>query len=90
MKDVPIWAFHGDQDKVCPYDRNLELFNELKELGGNMKLTTFKGDGHGIAGKMIPGADNGSTLMSGRTLRSRTRFLKMAVRAALAWQSGSV
>ena len=76
MKDVPIWAFHGDQDKVCPYDRNLELFNELKELGGNMKLTTFKGDGHGIAGKMIPGADNGSTLMSGERCDPEPDFLK--------------
>ena len=76
MKDVPIWAFHGDQDKVCPYDRNLELFHELKERGGNMKLTTFKGDGHGIAGKMIPGADNGSTLMSGERCDPEPGFLK--------------
>ena len=76
MKDVPIWAFHGDQDKVCPYDRNLKLFNELKELGGNMKLTTFKGDGHGIAGKMIPGADNGNTLMTGERCDPEPDFLK--------------
>ncbi|MDB4358295.1 prolyl oligopeptidase family serine peptidase [bacterium] len=76
MKDVPIWAFHGDQDKVCPYDRNLKLFNELKELGGNMKLTTFKGDGHGIAGKMIPGADNGNTLMTGERCDPEPDLLK--------------
>ena len=76
MKDVPIWAFHGDQDKVCPYDRNLKLFNELKELGGNMKLTTFKGDGHGIAEKMIPGADNGNTLMTGERCDPEPDFLK--------------
>ena len=76
MKDVPIWAFHGDQDKVCPYDRNLELFHELKEMGGNMKLTTFEGDGHGIAGKMIPGANNGSTRMSGERCNPESDFLK--------------
>ena len=76
MKDVPIWAFHGDQDKVCPYNRNLKLFNQLKELGGNMKLTTFKGDGHGIAGKMILGADNGNTLMTGERCDPEPDFLK--------------
>ena len=76
MKDVPIWAFHGDQDKVCPYDRNLDLFQNLKELGGNIKLTTFKGDEHGIAGKIIPGAENGSTRMSGERCDPEPDFLK--------------
>lgn len=76
MKDIPIWAFHGDQDDVCPYDRNVDLFNALKELGGNMKLTTFQGDGHGIAGKLIPGADNGSTLLSGERCDPEPNFLE--------------
>lgn len=76
MTDIPIWAFHGDQDKVCPYERNPELLNTLKELGGNMKLTTFAGDGHGIAGKIIPGADNGSTLLSGDRCDPEPDFLK--------------
>jgi len=22
IKDIPIWAFHGDQDKVCPIERD--------------------------------------------------------------------
>ncbi len=64
IKNVPTWAFHGDQDPTCPYDRNLNLFNEIKQLGGNMKLTTFKGDRHNIPGKIIPGADNGTTQFS--------------------------
>ncbi|MCZ6672310.1 MAG: dienelactone hydrolase family protein [Verrucomicrobia bacterium] len=76
MKDIPIWAFHGDQDKVCPYDRDLELLDEMKKLGGNMKLTTFAGDGHGIAGKIIPGAENGSTLLSGDRCDPEPDFMK--------------
>ena len=64
IKDVPTWAFHGDADTVCPYGPQEKLFNEMKALGGNMKLTTFAGDGHGTSGKFIPGADNGTTQLS--------------------------
>ncbi len=64
IKDVPIWSFHGDNDKVCPYARDQKLFAEMQKLGGNMKLTTWAGDGHGVADKMITGSDNGSTQLS--------------------------
>jgi len=42
IKDVPIWAFHGDKDKVCPIERDQKLFAEMEELGGNMKYTELK------------------------------------------------
>lgn len=76
FKDVPTWAFHGDLDHVCPYDRNLKLLQEMKQLGGNMKLTTFVGDKHNIAGKIIPGADNGTTLLSSDRCDPEPDFLK--------------
>ncbi len=64
IKDIPIWAFHGDADTVCPYEREQKLFAQMERLGGNMKLTTWAGDGHGVAAKMIAGGDNGSTRCS--------------------------
>ncbi len=64
IKDIPIWSFHGDKDNVCPIEPDRKLFAEMQELGGNMKLTTWSGDGHGVAEKMIPGADNGTTQLS--------------------------
>ncbi len=64
IKDVPIWSFHGDKDKVCPFERDQKLFAEMKKLGGNMKLTTWGGDRHAISGKMIVGGDNGTTEFS--------------------------
>jgi predicted peptidase len=76
IKNVPIWAFHGDDDKVCPIERDQKLFVELKELGGNMKLTTWKGDGHGVAEKMISGTDNGTTQLSSNRCDPETVFLK--------------
>ena len=64
IKDIPIWAFHGDKDKVCPYERAERLFGEMARLGGNFKLTTWEGDGHGVAAKMITGSSNGVTRCS--------------------------
>jgi len=76
IKDVPIWAFHGDRDKVCPIERDQKLFAEMEELGGNMKFTTWAGDGHGVAEKMITGGDNGSTQLSSDRCDPEPEFLE--------------
>ena len=76
IKDIPIWAFHGDNDKVCPYERDRKLFAEMEKLKGDMKLTTWAGDGHGVAEKMITGADNGSTQLSSDRCDPEPDFMK--------------
>ena len=76
IKDVPIWAFHGDKDRVCPYEKNQKVFAEMKKLGGNMKLTTFVGDNHGIAHKFISGAENGKVELSSDRCDSEPDFMK--------------
>lgn len=75
IKDIPIWAFHGDKDRVCPYERDRQVFSEVKKLKGNMKLTTWAGDNHGVSGKMIPGADNGTTEFSGDRCNEEPHFM---------------
>jgi predicted peptidase len=64
IKDLPIWTFHGDKDGVCPIAKDRKVFEEMKKLGGNMKLTTWAGDKHAVSGKMIVGAENGTTEFS--------------------------
>ena len=76
IKDVPIWSFHGDKDKVCPIERDQKLFAEMKKLGGNMKFTTWAGDRHGVAKKMITGSDNGTTQLSSDRCDGETEFMK--------------
>ena len=76
IKDIPIWAFHGDQDKVCPFERAQKLFGEMQKLGGNMKFTVWTGDGHSVAMKMITGADNGSTQLSSDRCDPEPMFMK--------------
>ncbi len=76
VKDIPIWAFHGDQDNVVPIEGDQKLFAELQKAGGNMKFTTWVGNGHGVAVKMITGSDNGSTQLSSDRCDPEPEFLK--------------
>lgn len=75
IKDIPIWAFHGDKDGTCPYEKIKKVFEEVKKLGGNMKLTSWKGDRHAVSGKFIPGAENGTTEFSSKTCEREADFL---------------
>ena len=75
IKDIPIWAFHGDKDGVCPIDKDQKVFDAMKTLNGNMKLTIFAGDKHGVSDKFIPGAENGTTLFSSDQCDKETDFM---------------
>ena len=75
VKDIPIWAFHGDKDNVCPIQKDQKVFDAMKRLGGNMKFTVWQGDNHGVSGKMIPGSDNNKTLFSSERCGIQTDFM---------------
>ncbi len=75
IKDVPIWAFHGNEDSVCPIEKDQEVFDEMKQIGGNMKLTIWQGDNHGVSGKFIPGSRNGVTYTSNDRCDHEPHFL---------------
>ena len=76
IKDLPIWAFHGDKDRVCPIDRAQKVFDDIKKLKGNMKFTIWSGDKHGIAEKMFIGGDNGTTFISSERCHKEPDFMK--------------
>ena len=46
LKDVPLWIFHGKDDKVVDYIGSRSPFERLQKLGANTKLTTIAGVGH--------------------------------------------
>jgi predicted peptidase len=46
FKDVPIWAFHGDQDPTVPVSATQTMIEALKEAGGEPKLTIYPGVKH--------------------------------------------
>lgn len=46
LKNVPVWAFHGDADPVVPVQRSIDMVDAVKQVGGDAKLTIYPGVGH--------------------------------------------
>lgn len=47
LLNVPIWAFHGDADRVVPVDETKEMVKSIKEQGGEkVKMTIYPGVNH--------------------------------------------
>lgn len=47
LKEIPIWAFHGDRDAVVPIQRTSDIVDAIKQLGGTaVQFTTLEGVGH--------------------------------------------
>lgn len=47
---LPIWATHGDQDRVVKTKRSRDMVAAIKKAGGNPKYTEFTKTGHGAWG----------------------------------------
>lgn len=43
---VPIWVFHGAKDRVVPYSQSEDLAKGFKDLGVEIKFTTYPDAGH--------------------------------------------
>jgi len=41
LKDVPIWAFHGELDDVVPCRESQVLIDRLREAGGTPRFTIY-------------------------------------------------
>jgi predicted peptidase len=46
FKNIPIWAFHGADDKTVPVERSREMIEALKAAGANPKYKEYPGVGH--------------------------------------------
>jgi len=46
LKDMPVWAFHGVQDKVVSVKKSQEMVSAINDLGGNVMLTVYPDVGH--------------------------------------------
>ncbi|MGI9496044.1 MAG: prolyl oligopeptidase family serine peptidase [Mariniblastus sp.] len=47
LVDVPIWVFHGDQDKPVPFEKSVKMVDAIKEAGGTqVRFTTMENVGH--------------------------------------------
>lgn len=45
-KKMPIWVFHGEEDRSIPISESEAMVNKLLEMGYNVKFTRYKDVGH--------------------------------------------
>lgn len=48
LKNIPIWAFHGENDKIVPLERSTEMVESINNLGGKAKISIIKNVGHDV------------------------------------------
>lgn len=46
IKNIPIWAFHGDQDEVVKPEQTTRMIDAITKAGGKPKFTMYPGVGH--------------------------------------------
>jgi predicted peptidase len=46
LKDMPIWAFHGDKDDAVPVGESERMVEALRKLGADVRLTVYPDCGH--------------------------------------------
>jgi predicted peptidase len=57
MLGLPIWAFHGAEDKVVPLEQSRKMVDAVQAAGGDARLTVFPGQGHGITDSVYARGD---------------------------------
>jgi predicted esterase len=48
IKDVPVWAIHGENDSVVPVGRAKKVVDALIQAGGNVRFTILEGHDHDV------------------------------------------
>jgi len=60
LVDVPLWAFHGDQDQAVPVERSRQMIQAIEAAGGEPEYTEYPGLGHH---SWVPAYDEKSGLL---------------------------
>lgn len=46
IKHVPVWTFHGAEDRIVPLSESSRMVDALRKCGGNVKFTVYPEAGH--------------------------------------------
>ena len=46
LRDLPVWAFHGDQDEIVALQRSQEMIDAIRAAGGSPRFTVYPGVAH--------------------------------------------
>ncbi len=64
IKDLPVWAFHGDCDKTVSVNGSALMVEAMKKAGAkdNLRFTVYPGAGHGVSDFFYPVARDSEML----------------------------
>jgi predicted peptidase len=46
LKNIPVWAFHGESDPIVPVKRTIEMVEAVNANRGTARMTIYPGVGH--------------------------------------------
>lgn len=46
LVELPVWAFHGDDDTVVPPEQSRAMVDAIRQAGGSPRYTEYPGVGH--------------------------------------------
>lgn len=46
LREIPVWAFHGEKDDVVPVEKSQEMVDALKRCKGNVTFTAYPEANH--------------------------------------------
>lgn len=78
LKDLPVWAFHGDADPIVPFWESERMVAALKQLGDEVRFTTYPKGGHDAWTESYANPELYAWLLSHRR-SDRTSFQRPAV-----------
>jgi len=73
IANVPIWAWHGDQDNVVKSSRSRDMIAALEKAGGSPRYTEIKDRGHNVWADAFEFPEMWKWLFSQRSSRSLPR-----------------
>lgn len=53
LATIPVWAFHGEKDRVVPASEGQSMIDAVRKQGGDARLSLLGGSGHGICGEVF-------------------------------------
>lgn len=48
LRELPIWVFHGAEDKIVPVEETRVLIDFLKEYNPKVQYTEYPNTGHDV------------------------------------------
>ena len=48
IKQIPVWAFHGAQDRIIPLSAAQQTVDALIQAGGDVRFTILEDHGHDV------------------------------------------